>query len=71
MMSATSDVSTCRKDDVPEDLCDQAVKLARMVQSLPESRIYAIILYKHHRQWFYGVISGGKVQTVGPRSSME
>ena len=65
------DDSTSRMDELPEDLCPQAVKLARFVQSLPNSRIYGIMLYKHRHHWTYGVISGGKVQTVGPRSSME
>ena len=67
----TNDASTCRKGDVPEDLSIQAVKLARFVQSLPNSRIYGIILFKHRHRWSYGVISGGKVMTVGPHSSME
>ena len=59
------------RNDVPKDLCTQAVKLARFVQTLPNSRIYGIILYKHRHHWTYGVLSGGKVMTVGPRSSME
>lgn len=65
------DDSTSRRGEPPEDLCIQAIKFARMVQNLPNSRFYAIIVHKYRHRWTYGVITGGKVQAVGPRSSME
>jgi hypothetical protein len=42
---------------VPEDLCPQAVKVARRLQNLPDERFYVILLNKlTSNKWYWSIL---------------
>jgi hypothetical protein len=52
---------------VPEDLCPQAVKVARRLQNLPDERFYVILLAKVDRdEWVLSLLNdrGVKLEWV-------
>ena len=48
----------------PQDLCPQAVKLARRVQALKNGKVYVLILVKRQDGWVLCVQGEGKAEVI-------
>ena len=59
--------STIADNETPVDLSQQAVKVARRLQSLPDNRVYNLTIAKMGREWILAITdaNGAKPERIG------
>jgi len=56
--------STLKPVEIPQDLCKQAIKLARRIQALPSNKVFMFMLIKLGEQWVLAEVGNGKAEML-------